>query len=224
MSGVTVAAAANWAVGLTSATHPGQARSNTVNPPTGGSASSASSTSLLLSWNPPASGASPSAYTVTRNGAAVPSGSGCHGTVSATSCTDSGLVTNTTYTYAVVAVVGSNWKSAASSTFQGTTTNLVVVSLTTAGSHTLTIPANVTSFTFTLNGAGGGGGASGASGAAGGTVAGTITIPSSSSATVFTVIVGGAGGGASGVTGGGGGAGGTGCAPGGVGGSGTGSS
>lgn len=63
----------------------------------------------------------PSGYTVTRNGSAVPSGSGCFGTIAATSCTDSGLSAGTTYTYTVTAVVGTTWRSNASSSFQATT-------------------------------------------------------------------------------------------------------
>ncbi len=95
------------------------------------------------------------------------------------------------------------------------------VTKSTAGTYTLTVPAYVTSFTFTMSAGGGGGGVAGASGGGGGTVTGTITIPSSSSATTFTVIVGGGGGGGATNTGGAGGASGTGCALGGVGGGGT---
>ncbi len=53
------------------------------------------------------------------------------------------------------------------------------VSFSSAGTYTITVPAGVTSFGFTMNGAGGGGGDSGAAGGAGGTVTGTITFPSS---------------------------------------------
>jgi hypothetical protein len=91
------------------------------------------------------------------------------------------------------------------------------VTKTTAGSYTLTAPAGVTSFTFTMKGAGGGGGRTGAAGGGGGTVSGSITIPFSATSTTFTVIVGGAGGGSAGTAGGTGGASGTGCAAGGSG-------
>ena len=98
---------------------------------------------------------------------------------------------------------------------------------TAAGSYTLTVPAHVTTFSFTMHGAGGGGGAAGSSGfsagGTGGAASGTITIPDSSSATSFTVVVGGGGGGGtSGSPGVGGAAGssGTGCAAGGAGGAG----
>ena len=111
-----IAGATNWVVNLTSGTHPAQAQSTVINPPTGGSATSPTSTTLLISWTAPSSGAPPSGYTVTRNGSPVPSGSVCY-----TSCTDSGLTANSTYIYTVTAVTGSNWTSSASSSFQGTT-------------------------------------------------------------------------------------------------------
>ena len=116
-----IAGATNWVVNLTSGTHPAQAQSTVINPPTGGSATSPTSTTLLISWTAPSSGAPPSGYTVTRNGSPVPSGSVCYGTISSTSCTDSGLTANSTYIYTVTAVTGSNWTSSASSSFQGTT-------------------------------------------------------------------------------------------------------
>ena len=116
-----IAGATNWVVNLTSGTHPAQAQSTVINPPTGGSATNPTTTSLLISWTAPSTGAPPSGYTLTRNGAAVPSGSGCYGTISSTSCTDSGLAENTTYTYTVSDIVGSNWVSSAGSSFQGTT-------------------------------------------------------------------------------------------------------
>ena len=109
-------------------------------------------------------------------------------------------------------------------------TTSVTVSKTTAGTFTLTVPAHVTSFGFTMDGAGGGGGSSNYGGVSstaggdGGSVSGTITIPDSSSPTTFTVVVGGGGGGgaSTGNNAGGGaaGSGGAGCAAGGVGGGG----
>jgi len=116
-----IAGATNWVVNLTSGTHSAQAQSTVINPPTGGSATSPTSTTLLISWTAPSSGAPALGYTVTRNGLPVPSGSGCYGTISSTSCTDSGLAASTTYTYTVTAVTGSNWTSSVSSSFQGTT-------------------------------------------------------------------------------------------------------
>lgn len=110
--------------------------------------------------------------------------------------------------------------SAASASFSLSQGNLTV-SKSVAGVYTLTVPAHVTSFTFTMSGAGGGGGKGGAAGGAGGTVSGTITVPDSTSTTTFTVIVGGGGGGAASTAAGGGGSSGAGCALGGVGGSGS---
>ena len=102
-----------------------------------------------------------------------------------------------------------------------TAANPTTVSKTTAGTYTLTVPAGLTSFGFTMKGAGGGGGRSGAAGGAGGTISGTVTLPLSVTSTTFTVVVGGAGGGATGLTGGSAGTGGAGCALGGSGGGGT---
>ncbi|MFZ0378301.1 MAG: hypothetical protein WAL38_10775, partial [Solirubrobacteraceae bacterium] len=102
-----------------------------------------------------------------------------------------------------------------------TAANPTTVSKTTAGAYTLTVPAGLTSFGFTMKGAGGGGGRSGASGGAGGTISGTVTLPLSVTSTTFTVVVGGAGGGATGLTGGSAGTSGAGCALGGSGGGGT---
>ena len=102
-----------------------------------------------------------------------------------------------------------------------TAANPTTVTKTTAGTYTLTVPAGVTSFTFTMKGAGGGGGRSGAAGGAGGIVSGTINIPSSATSTTFKAIVGGAGGGSNSLTGGTAGAAGAGCALGGGGASGT---
>lgn len=124
----SVAGATSWVIVVTSGQHPAQAQSNTVNGPTGGVAASPKSSSLALSWVKPSTGVSPTGYAVTRNGAAVPSGSGCFGTIATTSCTDSGLAASTTYTYGVKAKVGTNWTSVASATFSNTTVATFVVS------------------------------------------------------------------------------------------------
>jgi len=142
-------------------------------------------------------------------------------------CTSSLSAGLTTFSGCQVSLAGSGYElnatdgtlTVTSASF--TATSLTTVSKTAAGAYTLTVPAGVTSFTFTLQGAGGGGGYHGAAGGAGGVVSGTITIPLSVSSTTFTVVVGGAGGGASATTGGSNGAGGTGCALGGTGGGGT---
>ena len=73
-----------------------------------------------------------------------------------------------------------------------------------AGTYAVTVPAGVTSLTFTLEGAGGGGGGgysgypNGGTGGAGGKVTGTITLASNPSGTVLDLVVGGAGTGGSG--------------------------
>lgn len=131
-----VAGATSWVIVLTSGTHPAQAQSNVVNAPTGGGAASPKSSSLALSWVKPSTGASPTGYVVTRNGAAVPSGSGCFGTITTTTCTDSGLAASTTYTYSVKAKVGTNWASVASATFSNTTVATFVVSSITSTNAT----------------------------------------------------------------------------------------
>jgi hypothetical protein len=127
------------------------------------------------------------------------------------------LTTGTTYT------AQAQQSDAAGNTGQSsvdTFTTATSLSETAHGTYTLTVAPHITSFGFTLNGAGGGGGMKGAAGGNGGAVQGTITLPNSSTSTTFTVVVG--AGGAAGInnpTGGTGG--GTGCANGGGTGSGT---
>ena len=155
-----VAAATSWVVGLTNGSVPAQSQSNGINPPTGGSATFSTSSSLLISWSAPSTGALPSGYTITRNGSPVPSGSGCFGTITTTSCTDTGLPVATTFTYTVTAVAGSNWVSTASSQFSYTYTisgvmftNIVL----SGGSQTCTsqtISANITCTASPLGGTG----------------------------------------------------------------------
>ncbi len=86
----------------------------------------------------------------------------------------------------------------------------VTQSFISAGAHTLTVPAHVTSVNFTIFGGGGGSSSSNGNGGNAGSVSGTINLPDSASATTLTIVVGGGGG-----TTGTGGAGGTGCAAGG---------
>ncbi len=138
-------------------------------------------------------------------------------TAGAWTATGTPLTLNTQYTVqATQTDAAGNTGTSAASTF---TTGSTTVTKNLVGTYTLTVPAGVTSFTFTMSGAGGGGGNSGAAGGAGGTVSGTITIPNSVTPTLFTVIVGGGGGGGTGV-GGTGGLSGVGCALGGGGGAG----
>lgn len=231
---VTMAAVASLATGVTSgrlsankASGANKFTAVTLNAPGAGSATSPTASSLLIGWGAASpSNPSGSQYQVLTGPSggpysAPPVGSGCHAPVSGLSCTDSGLSPNTTYYYVVEAVLD-NWVSGTTIQFQGTTSlALDTVAFSTAGMYTLSVPAHVTSFTFTMNGAGGGGGSNGAAGGAGGTVVGTITIPNSANPTNFTVIVGGGGGKGSGTTAGAGGTSGAGCAAGGAGGAGT---
>ena len=69
-SGVA-AGATSWVVGITGSSHPAQAKSTTVAAPASTSAAGASATSILVSWTAPSSGATPSGYTITRNGRPV---------------------------------------------------------------------------------------------------------------------------------------------------------
>jgi hypothetical protein len=150
----SLAGATTWTVVLTNGTHPAQSQSNSINAPTGGAATSPKSTSLSLSWVKPSGGATPSGYQVTRNGSAVPSGSGCHGTIATTSCTDSGLAASTLYTYSVKALVGNNWTSVASTSFSGTTNaTFVVTSIasTNASGNTVGIMGVGDTFAVTFN-------------------------------------------------------------------------
>lgn len=154
LGGAGVAGATSWVIVLTNGTNPAQSQSTTVNAPTGGAAASPSSSSLVISWVKPSSGASPTGYQVTRNGAAVPSGSGCFGTIAATSCTDSGLSPSTLYTYSVKALVGTNWTSVASSSFSGTTNaTFVVTSIasTNASGNTIGVMGVGDTFAVTFN-------------------------------------------------------------------------
>ncbi len=126
-----IAGASTWAVALTNGAHAAMSQSTSVNAPTGGTATNPNASSLLVSWVMPSVGAAPTGYKVTRNGAAVPAGSGCRAALTdistAASCIDSGLAASTLYTYSVTALVGTHWTSVASSTFSGTTTAPFVI-------------------------------------------------------------------------------------------------
>ena len=153
-----IAGASTWTVALTNGTHPAQSQSTSVNPPTGGTATNPNASSLLVSWVMPSVGATPTGYKVTRNGAAVPAGSGCRAALTtittATSCTDNGLAASTLYTYSVTALVGTHWTSVASSTFSGTTTApFVITSITStnAPGNTVGIMGVGDTFAVTFN-------------------------------------------------------------------------
>jgi hypothetical protein len=145
--------------------------------------------------------------------------SGCTSSLAAGVSTFSGCQVSLGGSPAYQLIAGDGTLTVTSASF--TAANPPTVTKTTAGTYTLTVPAGLTSFGFTIKGAGGGGGRSGAAGGAGGTISGTVTLPLSVTSTTFTVVVGGAGGGATGLTGGSAGTGGAGCALGGSGGGGT---
>lgn len=156
LGSASIAGATSWVVVLSSGTHPAQAKSNSVSAPTGGATASPKSTSLTLSWFKPSSGVTPTGYVVTRNGAVVPTGSTCHGTITTTTCVDSGLVASTLYTYSVKATVGTNWTSVASSNFTGTTVaTFVVTSITStsASGNTVGVMGVGDTFAVTFNNA-----------------------------------------------------------------------
>ncbi len=156
----------------------------------------------------------------------IKSGTGPNG-ATLSGCTSSLSAGVTTFSGCQVSLGGSGYElNATDSTLTVTSASFTAaspttVSKTTAGTYTLTVPAGLTSFTFTMKGAGAGGGRGGAAGGSGGTISGTVTLPLSVTSTTFTVVVGGAGGGATGLTGGSAGSGGAGCALGGSGGGGT---
>ena len=84
----------------------------------------------------------------------------------------SSLTANTTYYSNLEAT------SSGGTIYYGTPTSFttaVTVTKSAAGTYTLTVPAHVTSFGFTLNGAGGGGGANGSTGYGAGAAGGTVT-------------------------------------------------
>jgi hypothetical protein len=148
----SVAGASSWAANLTNATHPSEAQSTTVSAPTGGSVSSPTDDSLTLSWVP-GSGPTPTGYKVTRNGAAVTTGT-CKGTLATTSCIDSNLVASTLYTYSVEALVGTHWVSAQSSNFSGSTIALFVptsIASTNASGNTVGVMGVGDTFAVTFN-------------------------------------------------------------------------
>jgi fibronectin type III domain protein len=150
--GAAIAGASTWAVILTNGTHPAEVQSTSVSAPTGGSATGPNDSSLSLDWAP-GSGPTPTGYKVTRNGAAVSSG-GCKGTLSTTSCVDSGLSASTLYTYSVDALVGTHWTSAQSSDFSGTTiAEFVVTNITStnASGNTVGIMGIGDTFAVTFN-------------------------------------------------------------------------
>lgn len=157
------AAGAAYAFLTVPASGSGQDQALTLVAPGTGHTSSATSSSLTLSWtdssNLPTSGGTPDGYEVFRSttsgsqGSEVTSG-GCAApvaqTTSTTSCTDSGLSANTTYYYEVEAVYD-NWTSVADTQFSGTTSG-VAPSFTSAN-HVAFATGTAGTFTVTTSGA-----------------------------------------------------------------------
>lgn len=126
----TAVAATGWNVGLVDGSN-GNAQGKGFAPPTGGTATPTSSTSMTLSWAAPAAGATPDGYTVLRCSgttctptAAIPGPSTCSGAITALTCSDTGLTASTTYRYAIVGGLGRNWATQ-STIFSGTTSAAV---------------------------------------------------------------------------------------------------
>lgn len=121
LAGIAAPAIAAW---TTTGGGSGKSAARTLNAPTGGQATSPTTTSLALSWAAPAASTGMGVtYTVTRDGGAA--SAACTNTTS-TSCTDTfaSSTTSRTFSYIVTAKVGI-W-TAASSAFSGTPTTLVV--------------------------------------------------------------------------------------------------
>ena len=178
-----------------------------ISPASGFSAHSVTANSAQLVWTPPANFI-PTNWTITQT---TPTGSvsgSCAGSEPASGCSVTGLSPGTTYTWTISYFDG-GWGAVASTSATPTS-----VSSSTQGTYTLSVPAHVTSFTFSLEGAGGGGGGGtgGIGGTSGTSATGTVTLPSSNSVTYFTVVVGGGGGPGDSLNGGSAGIGGTGCA------------
>jgi hypothetical protein len=89
-----------------------QAVTGVLGAPQSLTATVASATSVTLSWNSP-TGVAATKYTVTRGGGTVQNT--CAGSVTTTSCTDTGLTTGTQYTWSVKAQAGANWNGGTSS-------------------------------------------------------------------------------------------------------------
>ncbi len=167
----------------------------TIAAPTNFTATTVSTTSANLSWTAPAT---LTGYTLTQSTGSL---AGCSATPTSgtMSCTATGLTEGTNYTWTLTAVYN-HWLSAS---VNASTTTLASVTFTTAGSHSLDVPAGTTSVQYNLVGAGGGGGnTAGGSGGDGALQSGTISISSNPSGITLTVWVGAGGSSSSSGTGG----------------------
>jgi hypothetical protein len=138
----SIAGATTWTVVLTNATHPAQSQSNSINAPTGGSATSPKSTSLSLSWVAPSSGATPSGYLVTRTNAmfvvtGITSTNASGKTVGVMSVGDTFAVT---FNYAVMPSTINTGAGASTMTLVGgsSTTTITISNLSSAGGFPVT--------------------------------------------------------------------------------------
>jgi len=118
------AAFAYWVT--TDSSHPAQTVASTLSTPTAGTQNgTATPSSVPIKWTAP-SGYTPTGYTVLRctgssctNFTAISSGT-CSGTISGTSCTDTGLSAGTTYSYEVEGRLD-NWVSSPGGSFTAAT-------------------------------------------------------------------------------------------------------
>jgi hypothetical protein len=148
-----VALAGTWSVGVASNAR-GTSAADALQAPGTGSIGTAAATSLPLSWPAPAAGATPSGYIVARSTTsggtftAIASGT-CSGTITITSCTDTGLSSGTPYYYKVRAVKASNWTGPLNAEFTGTTSTAVNHAFTITGVPTNAVAGTGYSVTIT---------------------------------------------------------------------------
>ena len=116
----TVAAGAAW---LSSGTDTSSLRGSNLGKPTSVSASATSSTTVQITWQPPAGPSpAPTSYDVFRYQG--PTGTKICSAVSSASprqCTDDGRTAGTTYGYTVEARLGDNWLSGQTAQAEATT-------------------------------------------------------------------------------------------------------
>ncbi len=115
----TVAAGAAW---LASGTGSSSTRSTTVGKPTAVDATATGTTSIQVTWQPPAAAPTPASYDVFRYSGAT--GTKICSAVPAASprvCNDSGLSPSTTYGYTVESRLGTNWMSGQTTQVDATT-------------------------------------------------------------------------------------------------------
>ena len=136
----TLTAGAAW---LTAGTGSSSSRSTTVGRPTTVNATATGTTSIQVTWSPPAAAPTPASYDVFRYSGAT--GTKICSAVPAASprvCNDTGLSPSTTYGYTVESRLGTNWMSGQTSQVNATTnaapvgTPSFLVELVTPGTKT----------------------------------------------------------------------------------------